>query len=81
METNHLEKLFIGKANRQLMFEYRTYSTEEKELVCDEMLKQVHKAVKQNKNLVLDGTLYKNETRKKLKKSSRTPEASFLLRS
>lgn len=50
---------------RKKMIERRTYSTEEKELVYDEMLKQVRKAVKQNKSLVLDATFYKTETRNK----------------
>ena len=52
---------------RKKMIERRTYSTGEKELVYDEMLKQVHKAVKQNKSLVLDATYYKAETRNKFR--------------
>jgi predicted kinase len=50
---------------RKKMIERRTYSTEEKELVYAEMLKQVRKAVKQNKSLVLDATFYKTQTRNK----------------
>ena len=49
------------------MIQRRIYSAEEKELVYDEMLKQVHKAVKQNKSLVLDATFYKAETRNKFR--------------
>lgn len=52
---------------RKKMIQRRTYSAEEKELVYDEMLKQVHKAVKQNKSLVLDATFYKAETRNKFR--------------
>jgi predicted kinase len=52
---------------RKKMIQRRTYSAEEKELVYDEMLKQVHKAVKQNKSLVLDATFYKAETMNKFR--------------
>ena len=52
---------------RKKMIQRRTYSAEEKELVYDEMLKQVHKAVKQNKSLVLDATFYNAETRNKFR--------------
>lgn len=52
---------------RKKMIEHRTYSTEEKELVYDEMLEQICKAIKQNKSLVLDATFYKDETRNKFR--------------
>lgn len=52
---------------RKKMIERRTYSTEEKGLVYDEMLRQVHEALRQNKSLVLDATFYKAEIRNKFK--------------
>ena len=50
---------------RRAMFDTRTYSIKEKLSVYSEMLTQMKEVVKQNKNLVLDATFYKNDIRKK----------------
>jgi len=50
---------------RRTMFGVRLYSVREKLSVYNEMLVQMHKAVKQHKNLVLDATFYTNAIRKK----------------
>ena len=50
---------------RRAMFDTRTYSINEKLSVYSEMLLQMKEVVKQNKNLVLDATFYKNDIRKK----------------
>ena len=50
---------------RRAMFDTRTYSINEKLSVYSEMLSQMKEVVKQNKNLVLDATFYKNDIRKK----------------
>ena len=50
---------------RRAMFDTRTYSINEKLSVYSEMLTQMKEVVKQNKNLVLDATFYKNDIRKK----------------
>ena len=55
---------------RKKMIAHRTYSLKEKELVYNEMLKQVRQASKQNKNLVLDATFYKNEIRNKFRQEA-----------
>ena len=49
---------------RRTMFAVRAYSAREKWSVYNEMLAQMHKAVQQHKNLVLDATFYTNEIRK-----------------
>ena len=53
------------------MIERRTYSIKEKDLVYDEMLKEMRNGIKQGKNLVLDATFYKNETRNKFEEETR----------
>ena len=50
---------------RRTMFTVRAYSAREKLSVYNEMLMQMHKAVQQHKNLVLDATFYTNDIRKK----------------
>lgn len=56
---------------RKKMIERRTYSIKEKDLVYDEMLKEMRNGIKQGKNLVLDATFYKNETRNKFEEETR----------
>ena len=46
------------------MFKSRTYSEQEKAAVYNEMLEKMKEAVSQRRNLVLDATFHKNETRK-----------------
>ena len=49
---------------RKEMFKDRTYSEEEKAAVYKAMLEKMMGAMNQNRNLVLDATFHKNETRK-----------------
>ncbi|MGZ8516936.1 MAG: AAA family ATPase [Chitinophagaceae bacterium] len=64
---------------RKKMIANRTYSANEKELVYNEMLMQMRQAIKQNKNLVLDATFHKNETRNKFKEEAgNTDEIIFI---
>ena len=49
---------------RKEMFKNRTYSAQEKAAVYHAMLEKMKEAVDQRKNLVLDATFHKNETRK-----------------
>lgn len=49
---------------RKSLIADRTYSDREKDLVYREMLAQTKEAVKENRNVVLDATFYKNESRK-----------------
>ena len=48
---------------RKEMFKSRTYSEQEKAAVYNEMLEKMKEAVSQRRNLVLDATFNKNETR------------------
>ena len=50
---------------RKEIFDKRTYTAKEKEMVYDEMLLQTIKETQQNKNVVLDATFYKKAIRKK----------------
>lgn len=49
---------------RKEMFKERTYSKQEKAAVYSEMLVKMKEAVNQKKNVVLDATFHKNDTRK-----------------
>lgn len=49
---------------RKEMFKSSTYSEQEKAAVYNAMLEKMKEAVDQRKNLVLDATFHKNETRK-----------------
>lgn len=51
---------------RKDMFKDRTYSEEEKAAVYKAMVDKMKEAINQNRNLVLDATFHKNETRKRL---------------
>ncbi len=48
---------------RRTMFATRTYTTDEKLAVYDEMTQQLREAIAQNKNLVIDATFYKKAIR------------------
>ncbi len=48
---------------RKEMFKERTYSEQEKVAVYNEMLAKMMEAVNQKKNVVLDATFHKNDTR------------------
>ena len=49
---------------RKEMFKDRTYSEQEKAAIYNAMLEKMKEAINQNRNLVLDATFHKNETRK-----------------
>ncbi len=49
---------------RMEMFNDRTYSEQEKAAVYKAMLKKMKEAMNQDKNIILDATFHKNETRK-----------------
>lgn len=49
---------------RKEMFRERTYTEQEKAKVYDAMLERMKEAMNQKKNLVLDATFHKKETRK-----------------
>lgn len=55
---------------RKKMFAERTYSPEEKLSVYDELLTQMREALKQNRNLVIDATFYKDAIRKEFMKDA-----------
>jgi predicted kinase len=62
---------------RKNLFTQRTYSEEEKLKVYEEMLLQMRKAVENNNNVVLDGTFYKNDIRRKFIKGIEGKEPVF----
>jgi len=49
---------------RKEMFQKRVYSDEEKKAVYDKMLERMKESVKQKRDVVLDGTFHKKDTRK-----------------
>ncbi|HET7115888.1 MAG TPA: AAA family ATPase [Hanamia sp.] len=49
---------------RKEMFEKRVYSEKEKKAVYNAMLQQLKEAIGRNKNVVLDATFHKKETRR-----------------
>ncbi|SHN25112.1 hypothetical protein SAMN05216311_107316 [Chitinophaga sp. CF418] len=50
---------------RKAMINTRTYSTDEKLSVYDEMLQKMQAAVQRKKDIVLDGTFYRKDIRRK----------------
>lgn len=62
------EKLSAGYINsdrlRKAMFKERVYSDQEKRLVYEKMLAEMKANLKQNKNVVLDATFHREDTRK-----------------
>ena len=50
---------------RNEIFSSKTYSEKEKLSVYDEMLKRMGKLLRQNKNLIIDATFYRNKIREK----------------
>jgi len=57
----------------------KTYSVKEKLAVYGEMLGQMKKTIKQNKNVVLDGTFYKKEVREIFRKEIEGKESLDLI--
>jgi len=49
---------------RKEMFKNRTYSAQEKAAVYNAMLEKMKEALNQNRNMVLDATFHKSETRR-----------------
>ncbi|MES1249715.1 MAG: AAA family ATPase [Chitinophaga rupis] len=56
---------------RKNIFPVRSYSEKEKSSVYDEMLKLMRQALRENKDLVLDATFYKNDIRKRFIEETR----------
>jgi predicted kinase len=56
---------------RKKMFDKRRYSSEEKLLVYDEMLRQMREAAKKHTYVVLDATFYKDDIREKFVKEAK----------
>ncbi len=50
---------------RKSMFPVRSYSEEEKTAVYNEMLELTRRAIRQNRNIVLDATFHKDDIRRK----------------
>ncbi|UPK67253.1 AAA family ATPase [Chitinophaga filiformis] len=50
---------------RKTMLSTRTYSTQEKQAVYDEMLRKMQRAIQEKRDIVLDGTFYKKDIRRK----------------
>ena len=64
---------------RKEMFQKRVYSDEEKKAVYDKMLEQMKESVKQKKNLVLDATFHKKDTREMFIEAMRRKEEIFFI--
>jgi predicted kinase len=63
---------------RQEIISKKTYTEEEKLLVYDAMLARMKKAFKQQKNVILDATFYRNDIRKKFISEAETNENVFI---
>lgn len=59
----HADYINSDKARKE-MFEKRVYSEKEKKAVYNAMLQQLKEAIGQNRNVVLDATFHKKETRR-----------------
>ncbi len=57
----------------------KTYSLKEKLAVYNEMLIQMSKVLKQNKNVVLDATFYKNNIRNKFIEEAESKDNSYFI--
>lgn len=64
---------------RKKIITQRTYSPNEKQLVYNKMLAQMKLAVKQKKDIVLDGTFYKHSIRKKFIDEARNATCIFFI--
>lgn len=64
---------------RKDMFKDRTYSEEEKSAVYKAMVDKMKEAINQNRNLVLDATFHKNETRKRLIQDAERKDDIFFI--
>ena len=64
---------------RKEMFKMRTYSMQEKESVYQTMLQRMKQDVAQNKNVVLDATFHKKETRQPFIKEMKTKGGIYFI--
>lgn len=64
---------------RKEMFKMRTYSRQEKESVYQTMLQKMKEDVVQNKNVVLDATFHKKETRQPFVKEMKTKGGIYFI--
>lgn len=64
---------------RREMFKTRAYSEEENAAVYGAMLEKMKEAVHLNRNLVLDATFHKNETRRPFKQESKGKNGIFFI--
>jgi predicted kinase len=64
---------------RKEMFKTRTYSEQEKAAVYHAMLEKMKEAIHQNRNLVVDATFHKSETRKPFIKETEGKENIFFI--
>lgn len=64
---------------RKEMFKMRTYSRQEKESVYETMLQKMKEDVVQNKNVVLDATFHKKETRQPFVKEMKTKGGIYFI--
>ena len=64
---------------RRRMFGTRLYSEREKLSVYNELLVQMHNAVKQHKNVLLDATFYTNDIRKKFLDGAKDVDEIFFI--
>jgi predicted kinase len=64
---------------RKEIFKNRTYSEQEKAGVYQAMHEKMKEAIHQNKNLVLDATFHKSETRKPFIEESEGKESVFVI--
>ena len=64
---------------RKEMFKDRTYSEQEKAAVYKAMLEKMKEAMNQDKNLVLDATFHKNETRKLFIREAERKDGIFFI--
>jgi predicted kinase len=64
---------------RKEMFKKRTYSEQEKAAVYHAMLEKMKEAIHQSRNLVLDATFHKSETRKPFIEEPEGKESIFVI--
>jgi predicted kinase len=64
---------------RKEMFKIRTYSKQQKESVYQTMLQKMKEDVAQNKNVVLDATFHKKETRQPFIKEMKTKGGIYFI--
>lgn len=78
--ANRIDAEYINSDRlRKEMFKMRTYSKQEKESVYQTMLRKMKEDVAQNKNVVLDATFHKKQTRKPFMKEMKTKGGIYFI--